>query len=36
MTYAVRSIREAWTLGTVDWTGWASWPAPLSSVWPSR
>jgi ABC-2 type transport system permease protein len=21
MTYAVRSIREAWTLGTVDWIG---------------
>ena len=21
MTYAVRSIREAWTVGTIDWVG---------------
>ena len=21
MTYAVRAIREAWTVGTVDWPG---------------
>ena len=36
MTYAVRSIREAWTWE--PWTGSAcsSWPPPLSSAWPSR
>ena len=30
MTYAVRSIREAWTLGTVDVAGLGILAAPLS------